>query len=255
MLENKAEYDRMAKVEEEHWWYNALHERALKTILKNFKGKKDIEILDAGCGTGGLLLYLQKRGFDNLQGFDVSEFAIADCKSKNLPVFKASLTESATHFRSGTMDVIVCCDALYFLRFDEQKKALADFYKLLKSGGIIILNLPSLEIFRGIHDISVGIKKRYHHSILKELFPGEIVADGYSFVYWPMLLSPVIAVVRAFQRRKINSGKYEVKSDINLPGYLVNKLLKGLMKLEVNLLPAAINLGSSLFVVARKGRS
>ncbi len=254
MLENKTEYDRMSKVEEVHWWYCSLHERVLKIILKNFTGRKDIEILDAGCGTGGLLLFLQKNGFKNLKGFDISEFAWEACKRRNLTVFKASLTESTSYFRSETMDVIVCCDALYFLPFDEQKKALADFYKLLKSGGIIILNLPSLEIFRGIHDISVGIKKRYHHSILKELLPGEIVADGYSFIYWPVLLSPAIAIVRAFQRRKINSGKYNVESDINLPGYLVNKLLKGLMKLEMNFFPAALNFGSSLFVLARKKR-
>ena len=251
MLENKSEYDRMSKVEEVHWWYNALHERVLDTIQKHFTGRKDIEILDAGCGTGGLLLYLQKKGFKNLQGFDISEYAGAACKSKNLTVIQASLTETVIHFSPGTMDIIVCCDALYFLPFEEQKMTLADFYRILKPGGVIILNLPSLEIFSGTHDISVGIKKRYHHKMLEALLPQDIIDDGFSFRYWPVLLSPGIALIRTFQRRKINKGKYCVESDINLPVHLLNTILKGLMKLEMNFLPK-INFGSSLFVVAKK---
>lgn len=241
----------MAKVEQEHWWYCSLHERVLNAILKNFVGRNDVEILDAGCGTGGLLLYLQKKGFKNLRGFDVSDFAVSACKNNHLPVIKASLIETAIHFSPETMDVIVCCDALYFLPFEEQKKALADFYKLLKPGGVIILNLPSLEIFSGTHDLSVGIKRRYHHKMLKNLLPQDIDGGRYFYRYWPVLLSPAIAIVRALQRIKINSGRYNTKSDIDLPGIFVNNVLKGMMKLEMKFLPS-INFGSSLFVVAIK---
>jgi len=91
MLENKTEYDRMAKVERVHWWYCSLHERILNVIQKNFSKRNDIEILDAGCGTGGLLLYFQKKGFKNLRGFDISNFAVSACKNNDLPVFRASL--------------------------------------------------------------------------------------------------------------------------------------------------------------------
>ena len=75
MLGNKDEYDRMAEAEGKHWWYRSLHERVLRTIQKQF-ASRDIDILDAGCGTGGLLSYLRDNGFTNLQGFDISEFAV-----------------------------------------------------------------------------------------------------------------------------------------------------------------------------------
>jgi len=76
------------------------------------------------------VVYFQKKGFKNLRGFDISEFAVSACKNNDLPVFRASLTEIAIHVSPQSMDVIVCCDALYFLPFEEQKKTLADFYKL-----------------------------------------------------------------------------------------------------------------------------
>jgi SAM-dependent methyltransferase len=250
MLGNKEEYERMAEAEGKHWWYSSLHERVLRTIQKQFTGK-EIELLDAGCGTGGLLIYLRNNGYRNLQGFDISEIAVAACERNKLPVFKTSLTQTADHFQPASKDVITCCDALYFLSFEEQKKTLADFYKILKPGGVMILNLPALKIFTGTHDLSVGIRERYHHRMLKELLPAYAAGDRYSFRYWPVLLSPVVAAARALQRIRIKSGKYNAESDIDLPGAFVNGLLKGLMKLEMNYLPR-INFGSSLFVTVRK---
>ncbi len=253
MLGNKDEYDRMAEAEGKHWWYITLHERVIKAIQKQFPGNKTISILDAGCGTGGLLIFLRNNGFSNLRGFDVSEFAEEACKRKNLDVFKASLTEVSAHFEPETMDVISCCDALYFLNLEDQKKTLEDFHNILKPGGILLLNLPSLKIFRGTHDISVGIRERYHHKKLKELLPEEAVKNGFSYKYWPVLISPVIAVIRTYQRMKIRSGHYRVESDIKLPVSFINWILKGLMRLEMNL-PQVIVFGSSLFVVVKKGK-
>lgn len=251
MLENEIEYTRMAAAEQKHWWYCSLHERIVKSIQKNFSDPKEINILDAGCGTGGLIVYLIKMGFRKVVGFDISDFALSACKRNNLSVFKASLTELATHFSPKTFDVIVCCDALYFLTYADQKKALSDFYTILKPGGILILNLPSLNIFKGTHDLSVGIKQRYHHRTLKELLSHAFVDREYSLVYWPVLLSPLIGIVRTFQRLKIKTGKFRIESDISLPVPLLNSLLKAIMRFELNYLPV-INFGSSIYVIAKK---
>jgi SAM-dependent methyltransferase len=49
-----AEYARMDAVEDHMWWYRALRRR-LMDALSGVRGK----VLDAGCGTGGLLARLR----------------------------------------------------------------------------------------------------------------------------------------------------------------------------------------------------
>ena len=47
------EYARMDAVEDHMWWYRALHRRLVAALAG-----RDGCVLDAGCGTGGLLARL-----------------------------------------------------------------------------------------------------------------------------------------------------------------------------------------------------
>ena len=246
MLANKSEYDKMAAAEGRYWWYATLHNLIYSAIRNRFTSR-DIAILDAGCGTGGLMLYLAKRGYAQIKGFDVSDYAIAHCRSKGLDVLQASLTDVASVYAGQQFDVITCCDTLYFLQTEQQKKVLVQLYSMLHPGGLLILNLPALELFSGIHDISVGIGKRYHHHMLPALLP----ASGYSYRYWPVCLSPFIAIARYRQRLHIARGGFQINSDVAQPGAVINSLLRFALRVEITL-PAIIPFGSSLFVVLRK---
>jgi ubiquinone/menaquinone biosynthesis C-methylase UbiE len=48
------EYEKMAEVEDRMWWYRALHEN-LRVVVERFVPAPAARLLDAGCGTGGLL--------------------------------------------------------------------------------------------------------------------------------------------------------------------------------------------------------
>ncbi|MEO6686238.1 MAG: class I SAM-dependent methyltransferase, partial [Dyadobacter sp.] len=63
MINNRAEYQRMFEVEQKLWWYQILHEKVLYQIEKQFKKNKNITILDAACGTGGLLSFFQANDY------------------------------------------------------------------------------------------------------------------------------------------------------------------------------------------------
>ena len=82
MINNKIEYEKMALVESELWWYRILHEKVLES-LSYYKVRKEELIIDLGCGTGGLLEKLSEYGY-NTMGIDISESAIHFCKKKNL---------------------------------------------------------------------------------------------------------------------------------------------------------------------------
>ena len=164
MINNIEEYIKMSVFERNHWWYKTLRYSIYKVILDSFNKNKNISILDAGCGTGGTLLYLNNKGYHNIYGFDISNYAVEICKKRKLNVFHEDIRNIDKYFNADSIDIIICSDILYFLNFDEIKKVLQHFFTILKNNGIVIINLPALKIFRGTHDIAVGIKCRFSNT-------------------------------------------------------------------------------------------
>lgn len=251
MLDRAQEYKKMAESEESLWWYQALHELTLKNILGHYPEKKDIAIVDAGCGTGGLLMFLKEKGYTNLSGFDLSEDAVLWCRKRGLNIHNSELLDIATKYTPNSIDVIISNDTLYFLDTSQHQEFVRKCIQLLRPGGILILNLPALKAFRGIHDIAVGIGSRFSKNDpynLNDPDKSEIIKT----TYWPFLLSPIIYLMRLIQRIKMKSNtSYDVQSDVGLPNPLVNSILLFITRLENLLLPVK-PFGSSLFVVIKK---
>lgn len=89
--------------------------RQINRILEYIPDKKDVHILDIGCGNGKMLGYLQKKTGAYIHGFDYSQNAINTARSM--------FTENA-EFRQGLIgeidypdskfDVITSMDSMYF---------------------------------------------------------------------------------------------------------------------------------------------
>ena len=246
MLGNRYEYDVMSLAEEKHWWYRTLHRQVIREIRRY--SDTDSAILDAGCGTGGLLLKLKENGFENTEGFDLDPYAVELARAKGARASQGSLQEIDT-LCGKTYDCIVSCDVLYFLSEEEQKTFLSKMLNLLKENGRILINIPALKSFRGTHDITVSIKNRPSKKQFKNILPQN--ACFVRAVYWPFLVSPIIFFVRFLQRRKLKySSNNEFTSDIKTPGWILNSFLSiiGFLDSFLPLKP----FGSSLFAVIRK---
>ena len=250
MIESSDEYRKMAEVEGRHWWYVTLHDQVLKAIKKH-SFMPQARILDAGCGTGGMLIKLRELGYTNTCGFDLSQDAVAYCVEHNLTVSQGNLTDLSSLYAGEQFDCIVSNDTLCYLEPNE----IVDFFlasaTLLRPAGVLILNLPALGAFSGIHDISVGLSTRFSRTSITDSLRN-VPLQSLSQTYWPFFLSPVIYVVRLLQRLKLRFGKnVKIKSDIDLPSPSINRFLYALCRLENKLLRHK-PFGSSLFVVLQK---
>jgi SAM-dependent methyltransferase len=253
MLINYEEYRMMFEAEEKLWWYSILHEKVLAEIVKKFGQNKQIKILDAGCGTGGLMTFLIKNGYSNIQGFDYSEDAVSFCKERKLNVQKIDITNFHSNFEDNLFDVIVNDDVVYQFENSIIQNIFFTFQNKLKTSGIIITNNNAFKIFYGTHDIAVGGKQRFTLSNFKQIFKPLSLNITY-YTYWSWILSPLILGVRVLQQIQLKLNLIDlknIKSDVSVPSDFINNFFYKLVKFEEKILKKGF-FGSSLFMVLQK---
>lgn len=253
MLDRTVEYEKMAQAEASLWWYRALHTLVFESL--NAAGvSNNAAILDAGCGTGGLMAFLRARGYARVQGFDLSADAVAWCRRRNLDVEQHDLQDVARAYPAAAFDAVISNDTLYFFDRTACPRVLAQLASVVRKDGVVLLNLPALDAFRGIHDVSVGITRRFSKPYAQEVLQAANLVPV-RIVYWPFLLSPAIYLTRLLQRMKMaRDPDFEVVSDVMLPPAWVNRLLERISVWENRHLRFK-PFGSSLFLVLRKGET
>ena len=248
MLDRPEEYQRMRDAEDRLWWYRCLHQLVLKALKEV---PKQAEILDAGCGTGGLLTALKNTGYECCRGFDRSPHATRFCRERGLAVEEGSLQELARFVSPGSLDALISCDNLYFLSPDEQTDFVSAAASVLRPGGLLLINVPALDAFRGMHDISVGIRQRFSRDMLCRILMHPSLEIQH-IRFWPFLISPLIYAARTRQRRMLKAHpETPAHSDVSVPNPLLNRALEAIVRAEFRMLPWT-PFGSSLFAVARR---
>jgi ubiquinone/menaquinone biosynthesis C-methylase UbiE len=112
----------------------------VKKFLKSFSNKKNLNLLDVGCGGGRTLQLAESLGFDkkNLVGVDYSLGQLKVTKNKGYIVKKNNMLK--LNFENNSFDVITCIAALHhLLNNKEQLFALKEMKRVLK-GKLILCN-------------------------------------------------------------------------------------------------------------------
>ncbi len=125
-----AEYDLMDAAEERMWWYRALHARVMDALVRR-PGPAGA-LLDAGCGTGGLLRRLATLGRP-LVGLDFNPAAAARAATKS-GALAAAGDANRLPFADGAFAALTSCDVLSHRAVDPAA-ALAEFRRVLALAG------------------------------------------------------------------------------------------------------------------------
>ncbi len=246
----REQYDLMFAQEERHWWYVGMR-RISAALLQRYPPRVDgqdgrlLDILDAGCGSGGMTRYLER--FGHVTGMDLSPDALRLARQRELPrLVRSSI--GALPFLDGTFDVVTSFDVLYHLNVDNDGAALADIHRVLRPGGIALIRLPAFDWIRGAHDEVVHTRHRYTRDELSE----KLEAAGFRLehaTYANFLLFPLAPAKRYFEHRKLSHED----TDLWLPPAPINRILADLLSLEA--LPArgmGLPWGLSVFAVGRR---
>src|SRR5690348_11418254 len=98
-------YELMAEVEDSYWWYRARREILAGVIERQVPRGSDL--IDFGCGTGGMAELLSERGH-RVVAADIAEAALEACRTRGL----ATINLKTQRLGESCADCILAGDVL-----------------------------------------------------------------------------------------------------------------------------------------------
>ena len=214
-----SEYAVLVDVEDQHWWHGGM--RAITAALLDPLYCNDtIDILDAGCGIGGNVRFLQRYG--QVTGVDLSPVAAQFGKDQiRGAMVRGSVLELP--FTNASFDLVTSFDVLYHRDVSNESQALSETQRVLRPDGRLLVRLPAYEFLRSKHDRAVHTRRRYTVRQVQKLI------EGYGFVverlsYVNSLLFPIPLTQRIFER--LVPSLEQADSDLALPSPMLNEVLR-----------------------------
>jgi len=249
------DYADLYALEESLWWFVGMREVTAALLDPVCPPGSVRDVLDAGCGTGGMLTWLRRyTAGGRIAGVDVSADALAFCRERGLTdVMLASVT--ALPFADASFDLLTSFDVLVQLPGESSDEvAIHEMFRVLRPGGIAFVRTAAYEWMRSDHDEALGTQRRYRLGQLVE----RMERAGFRVrraTYANTLLLPVAMIRRLVLKRL---GLVERGSDVKpLPPRLagLNQMLVAALAGEARILRrpgAKLPGGLSALCVAEK---
>jgi len=224
------------------FWYVRSRQDLLKRILeKYYPGKRDLKILDAGCGTG--FNFEALNCFGAVYGVDLNKGALKQSRKFNYKKLEWRDINKIKY--KNYFDVIVAIELIEHIENDEI--TLKNFHRYLKPNGLLVITAPAFNFLWSRDDELAMHKRRYRKKRLREIvvkakFEITHLTYRYFFYFFPGFF---VFLLQRFKKNK-NSLEYT-------PAFL-NRMLVKCMVFENKLLSRKMifPFGVGLLCIARK---
>jgi SAM-dependent methyltransferase len=237
-----------ARAEARHFWFRGFRFFVTPLLQEASGGRSGLRLLDCGCGTGNNLDLLAR--FGRAYGCDLAEAGLSVSRTAGRPVARA--TVAALPFPDDAFDIVTSFDVLYSLEAPEERRAVAEMYRVARPGGFAVINVAAMDILHGNHSILSREVRRYSRRSLSDLVGGA----GFAIIritYTNAVLFPVMLVARTLQRWGGLAAEEDAAQDIRVPAAPINLTLTAALRAESWWLRRFDNpFGSSLLCLARK---
>lgn len=226
------------------WWYRALHERAARALAR--RPGPPGPVLDAGCGTGGMMRHLRAGHAGDILGIEYDHEAALRARAKS-HAGVAQGDVNALPFSDGAFAALLSLDVLCH-RAVAPGAALAEYLRVLRPGGTLIINMPAYGWMASAHDARVHNARRSTARGLAE----ELRQAGFARIearYWNTLLFPLMVL----QRKVLARGQDHASDVGQFPAWL-DALLYRATALELAIARTGLRfpMGGSVLAVASR---
>ena len=241
-------YKQHYEAEKRGWWAVGRRNMIIN-FIHSLKGVPQTpDILDFGCGTGGMLDDLKK--FASVYGCDTEDIAIELCKQRGLENI-TKLDGKTIPYENERFDVITAMDVLEHV--EDDVFVMNELNRILKKGGYLMITVPAFMTLWTTRDERLHHFRRYKKKELVTRLKSadfEVVKCSYMhfFYFLPLLF---VYKLKYFIKRKENVS--DVKTDFSVVPKPINSTLIAALNTETFFLKF-INFpfGVSLFCIARK---
>jgi len=242
----KEEYKRLYELEDHLWWFVGMRHITLTLMNRFLSGSQDLLILDAGCGTGGMLQHLDP--FGKAIGLDISTEAIRFARLRETRrLIRASV--SILPFDDNTFDLVTSFDVIYHKAVERDEETLAEAVRVLRTNGTLLIRVPAYNWMRSSHDEAVHTGRRYTRRGLDKKLRRAGFRPLY-LTYANSLLFPVAVAYRFLG--KLRSHRRN-GSDVGPMIPTFNRWFSAALKLEAGILRhSRLPFGLSLIALAQK---
>jgi SAM-dependent methyltransferase len=237
------------RAEESHFWFHGFRRFLAPVITGHAAGRRDLRLIDCGCGTGQNLALLVPHG--RTFAFDLTAYGSARARARDgASAVRADITRIP--FASGVFDMATSFDVMQLVRGDVE--AVSEMARVVRPGGLVILTLAAHDFLRGDHAETWNEVRRYTPETARALMErAGLRVERVSFLFASVF--PLILIARTWQRllRRYRSPRFD--ADITLPPGPLNYVLTWLLSGEAALARRfPMPIGSSLLVVGVKPR-
>jgi ubiquinone/menaquinone biosynthesis C-methylase UbiE len=246
---NPAEFANIAAVERDLWWYRGMKQILFRMLDPIANANRIEDVLEAGCGTGHLSATLAERYGWNMTPLDFDRNGLAYAQQSGLSkCVQGSITDLP--FQDRAFDALLSIDVIPHLDRGAEHGVFAEFARVLKPGGLLVIRSAAFDFLRSRHsqfvnEIQRFTKPQLHEAAQKAGFTVERAT------YANSLLLPIAAfkfrVWEPLTRQAPASGVGLV------PGWL-DSLLYAPLRMEASWIGAGRSLpvGQTVIVIARR---
>lgn len=157
---NPAEFPSLIASEETLWWFRGMRQILFGLLDPIAAQRRFVDVAEVGSGTGFMTHLLRERYGWRMFPIELAWEGVSRTPRRDgiLPVQADML---ACPYRAAAFDALVSLDVLVHLNRGEERRALAEFARILKPGGCLLLRVAALDILRSRHSEFCGERQRF----------------------------------------------------------------------------------------------